>query len=84
VQTVSSAATSTSASHHPAPILSTPAHEDIPILADWFLEHLRADLNSGKLPSARGDARPLLLLMACNIRELRNVLERAALICHNG
>ena len=59
--------------------------EDIPILADWFLEHLRADLNSGKLAFGPAVMRDLSSYSwPGNIRELRNVLERAALICHNG
>ncbi len=59
--------------------------EDIPVLAQWFLERLGADLNSGKLVFGPGVTRDLSsYLWPGNIRELRNVLERAALICHNG
>jgi DNA-binding NtrC family response regulator len=58
---------------------------DIPVLADWFLEHLRQDLNRGKLEFGPG---VLAALEAYhwpgNIRELRNVLERAALLSEDG
>jgi len=59
--------------------------EDIPVLTQWFLDHLRADLNTSKLEIGQGVIRDLSSYSwPGNIRELRNVLERAALICHNG
>lgn len=58
---------------------------DIPVLANWFLERLQEDLNSSKLQFGPGVLRALEGYgWPGNIRELRNVLERAALLCHNG
>jgi DNA-binding NtrC family response regulator len=58
---------------------------DIPILANWFLERLQEDLNSSKLQFGPGVLRALEgYRWPGNIRELRNVLERAALLCSNG
>lgn len=58
---------------------------DIPILANWFLERLQEDLNSSKLQFGPGVLRALEnYRWPGNIRELRNVLERAALLCHRG
>jgi DNA-binding NtrC family response regulator len=58
---------------------------DIPVLAEWFLERLREDLNRGQLEF---DKRAMTALEGYswpgNIRELRNVLERAALLCKDG
>jgi DNA-binding NtrC family response regulator len=56
--------------------------EDIPVLADWFLRHLEADLNRGSLGLADGVMQALQgYSWPGNIREFRNVLERAALLC---
>jgi DNA-binding NtrC family response regulator len=58
---------------------------DIPILAEWFLERLQHDLGRGHLHF--GDGVMDLMLKyhwPGNIRELRNVLERAALLCQGG
>jgi DNA-binding NtrC family response regulator len=59
--------------------------DDIPVLAEWILNRLREDLNRGPLQFGSG------VMMALegyswpgNIRELRNVLERAALLCKAG
>jgi DNA-binding NtrC family response regulator len=58
---------------------------DIPILANWFLERLQEDLNSSKLQFGPGVLRALEgYRWPGNIRELRNVLERAALLCSSG
>lgn len=58
---------------------------DIPLLAEWFLEHLASDMNRGHLELGKG---ALDILQEYkwpgNIRELRNVLERAALLCKHG
>ena len=58
---------------------------DIPVLAEWFLHRLREDLNRGQL---QFDKRAMVALEGYrwpgNIRELRNVLERAALVCKDG
>jgi len=58
---------------------------DIPVLAQWFLERLSEDLNRGQLEF---DKHAMAALEGYswpgNIRELRNVLERAALLCKNG
>ena len=59
--------------------------EDIPVLADWFLKHLKADLNRDSLNLADGVMQALQSYSwPGNIRELRNVLERAALLCDGG
>jgi len=58
---------------------------DIPVIAEWLMERLREDLNRGSLQLGSE-------VMAAlegynwpgNIRELRNVLERAAWICKDG
>jgi DNA-binding NtrC family response regulator len=58
---------------------------DIQILANWFLERLQEDLNSSKLQFGPGVLRALEgYRWPGNIRELRNVLERAALLCSSG
>jgi len=70
------------------PLFIPPLRErigDIPILAQWFLERLQQDLNSHKLQFGPGVLKALeAYTWPGNIRELRNVLERAALLCHNG
>ena len=59
--------------------------EDIPVLADWFLKHLKTDLNRDSLNLADGVMQSLQSYSwPGNIRELRNVLERAALLCDGG
>jgi transcriptional regulator with PAS, ATPase and Fis domain len=59
--------------------------EDIPVLADWFLKHLKIDLNRDSLNLADGVMQSLQSYSwPGNIRELRNVLERAALLCDGG
>ena len=56
--------------------------EDITALAEWFRAHLETELG---LPGLRIDDQAVYRLQAYdwpgNIRELRNVLERAALVC---
>jgi DNA-binding NtrC family response regulator len=58
---------------------------DIPVIADWFLERLRKDLNRKRL-EFESDAMTALQGYSWpgNIRELRNVLERAALLSRDG
>jgi transcriptional regulator with PAS, ATPase and Fis domain len=59
--------------------------EDIPVLADWFLNHLKIDLYRDSLHLADGVMQALQSYSwPGNIRELRNVLERAALLCDDG
>jgi DNA-binding NtrC family response regulator len=70
------------------PLVIPPLRErinDIPVLAGWFLERLRQDLNRGPLELDR-DAMTALkgYNWPGNIRELRNVLERAALLSKDG
>ncbi len=70
------------------PLVIPPLRErisDIPLLAEWFLERLRQDLNRGLLQFDH-DAMTALegYEWPGNIRELRNVLERAALVCTGG
>ncbi len=58
---------------------------DIPVMTEWLLERLREDLNRGRLQVASGVMTTLQKYnWPGNIRELRNVLERAALLCKNG
>jgi transcriptional regulator with PAS, ATPase and Fis domain len=58
---------------------------DIPLIADWFLERLREDLNRGRLEFGGGAMAALQgYTWPGNIRELRNVLERAALLSKDG
>jgi transcriptional regulator with PAS, ATPase and Fis domain len=70
------------------PLFIPPLRErigDIPILAHWFLERLQQDLNSSRLQFGPNVLKALEAYhWPGNIRELRNVLERAALLCHNG
>ena len=70
------------------PLFIPPLREritDIPILADWFLERLRLDLNRGRLEFGSGVIQALQAYhWPGNIRELRNVLERAALLSSDG
>jgi two-component system response regulator PilR (NtrC family) len=60
-------------------------HEDIPLLADFILENLASDWNVGK-PVLHKDA--LARLMSYhfpgNVRELENILERAATLCEGN
>jgi transcriptional regulator with PAS, ATPase and Fis domain len=59
--------------------------EDIPVLADWYLRHLKADLNRNSLNLGDGVIQALpSYSWPGNIRELRNVMERAALLCDSG
>ncbi len=58
---------------------------DIPILAEWFLQQLRLDLNRSRLEFGAGVIDALKAYhWPGNIRELRNVLERAALLSVDG
>jgi DNA-binding NtrC family response regulator len=58
---------------------------DIPIMAEWLLQRLREDLNRGRLQLGTGVMTALQNYnWPGNIRELRNVLERAALLCKDG
>jgi DNA-binding NtrC family response regulator len=67
------------------PLFIPPLRErisDIPLLADWILKRLQEDLNRSKLQFGNGVMKALAAYhWPGNIRELRNVLERAALIC---
>ena len=58
---------------------------DIPVLAEWILDRLREDMNRGPLQFG-SDVMAALKNYSWpgNIRELRNVLERAALLCKHG
>jgi DNA-binding NtrC family response regulator len=59
--------------------------EDIPILTDWFLRHLKSDLSRESLDVADGVIQALQSYSwPGNIREFRNILERAALLCDGG
>jgi DNA-binding NtrC family response regulator len=70
------------------PLFIPPLRErisDIPHLANWILERLQEDLNRSKLQFGNGVVKALETYhWPGNIRELRNVLERAALICLDG
>jgi len=59
--------------------------EDIPLLVDHFLEMLSATLQK-KLEGVSGEAMGLLMAHSWpgNIRELRNVLERGAVVATSG
>jgi transcriptional regulator with PAS, ATPase and Fis domain len=58
---------------------------DIPIMTEWLLQRLREDLNRGRLLLGSGVMTALQNYnWPGNIRELRNVLERAALLCKDG
>ena len=59
--------------------------EDIPIITDRLIAMLSSDLNRGQLRIS-DHARMALMQYSWpgNIRELRNVLERAALLCSSG
>jgi DNA-binding NtrC family response regulator len=59
--------------------------DDIPIMAEWILNRLREELNRGQLQFGNGVMAALeSYSWPGNIRELRNVLERAALLCKDG
>jgi DNA-binding NtrC family response regulator len=59
--------------------------DDIPVLADWFLQYLKSDLKRNSLALADGVMASLQSYSwPGNIREFRNVLERAALLCDGG
>ncbi len=70
------------------PLVIPPLRErigDIPVVTEWLLEHLREDLNRGRLQLGSGVMTALQKYnWPGNIRELRNVLERAALLCKDG
>jgi len=70
------------------PLVIPPLRErisDIPALAEWFLERLREDLNRRQLEFDKSAIAALEgYNWPGNIRELRNVLERAALLCTDG
>jgi len=70
------------------PIVIPPLRErisDIPVLTEWLLDRLREDLNRGQLKFG-SDVMAALegYNWPGNIRELRNVLERAALLSKDG
>ncbi len=56
--------------------------EDVPLLAQHFLEHFSRELKS-PLPRLSGEAERLLVEYEWpgNVRELRNVIERAMILC---
>lgn len=59
--------------------------DDIPVIAGWILDRLREDLNRGPLRFGSGVMDALeSYSWPGNIRELRNVVERAALLCKDG
>jgi DNA-binding NtrC family response regulator len=59
--------------------------EDIPLLAEFFIARLRDDLGKAALALSSDAAAALRSYdWPGNIRELRNVLERAALLSENG
>jgi len=70
------------------PLVIAPLRErvsDIPIMTEWLLQRLREDLNRGRLLLGSGVMTALQNYnWPGNIRELRNVLERAALLCKDG
>jgi DNA-binding NtrC family response regulator len=59
--------------------------EDIPLLADFFVQQLKTDLGHSQLVLSE-DAAAVLASYSWpgNLRELRNVLERAALLSEEG
>jgi DNA-binding NtrC family response regulator len=70
------------------PLIIPPLRErisDIPAMTIWFIERLQQDMIRGQL-EIDGDAMKALEAYNWpgNIRELRNVLERAALLCKDG
>lgn len=70
------------------PLVIPPLRErigDIPVMTEWLLKRLREDLNRARLELGSGVMAALQKYKwPGNIRELRNVLERAALLCKNG
>lgn len=59
--------------------------EDIPLMADFFIQQLKSDLGRSQLALSEGAAAALKSYSwPGNIRELRNVLERAALLSKEG
>ncbi len=70
------------------PLVIPPLRErigDIPVITEWLLERLCEDLKRGRLQLASGVMTALQNYnWPGNIRELRNVLERAALLCKGG
>jgi Nif-specific regulatory protein len=57
-------------------------HEDIPLLADYFLQKFNAETGR-KIKGFTPEAKELLLkyLWPGNVRELKNVIERAVVLC---
>jgi len=70
------------------PIESRPLRdraEDVPLLAKHFLEQACRKLRIGELTLTEGDVRRLSAYpWPGNVRELGNVMERAAILAHNG
>ena len=59
--------------------------EDIPLMADFFVQQLKSDLGRSQLALSEDAAAALRSYSwPGNIRELRNVLERAALLSESG
>ena len=59
--------------------------EDIPLMADFFVQQLKNDLGRSQLALSEDAAAALRSYSwPGNIRELRNVLERAALLSESG
>ena len=73
---------------HIIPIYLPPLREhmdDVPLLTDHFVQRIREQLNTPNLTIAEEAVRKLATYQwPGNIRELENVLERAAVLCDDG